>query len=202
MRAPHLQSPPDTARQALANAFLKRSIDLLARLSARAPSEVLDAALASPTDAGGLALLLSDLATLDLNLDSADPLAEAMARGVTVKQDLLLKAGGALTSTQVAQALGITRQGVDKRRVRGTLLAIPSGSGDYLYPACQFTETGVIDHLDDVLKAMQVESPWTRLSFLLSPAPALGGRTVLEALTGGDVAKSLSLAAAFGEQGA
>lgn len=197
-----VQTPPDTARQALANAFLKRSISLLTRLSARAPSEVLDAALASPTDAGGLALLLSDLATLDLNLDSADPLAEAMARGVTAKQELLRNAGGALTSTQVAQALGITRQGVDKRRVRGMLLAVPSGSGDYLYPACQFTETGVIDHLDEVLKAMQVESPWMRLSFLLSPAPALGGRTVLEALAGGDIAKSLSLAAAFGEQGA
>lgn len=202
MRAAHSRSTPDSARQALANAFLKRSMDLLVRLSARAPSEVLDAALASPTDAGGLALLLSDLATLDLNLDSADPLAEAMARGITVKQDLLQKAGGALTSTQVAQALGITRQGVDKRRTRGTLLAIPSGSGDYLYPACQFTETGVIHHLDEVLKAMQVESPWMRLSFLLSPAPALGGRTVLEALTAGDIAKSLSLAAAFGEQGA
>src|SRR5207302_7702997 len=99
-------------------------------------------------------------------------------------------------------ALGITRQAVDKRRSRGVLLALPSGSGEYLYPACQFTPDGVIPGLAAVLQAFRIENRWTQLSVLLAPAPGLGGRTVLQALQAGDVKQAVDIAAAFGEQAA
>ena len=190
------------AREALAQAFLGRSVKMLERLSSSASSETLKSALSSPTDIGGVATLLSDLAPLDVELSSVDPLVEAMALGAAIKQELLTGCGGGLTSSQVASALGITRQAVDKRRGRHALLAVANGSGEYLYPACQFTSTGVIPGLEEVLRAFQIRSPWTQLSALLAPAPALGGKTILEALKSGTIERAIAIAASFGEQAA
>ena len=191
-----------TQQYALAEAFLKRSIKMLERVSSTASPEALKAALSSPTDVGGVASLLSDLAPLGLDLSSVDPFVEAMARGAAVKEELLKNAGGGLKSSQVARALGISRQAVDKRRSRRALLAVPAGSGEYLYPACQFTREGVIPRFEEILQAFRLRNPWTQLSVLLSPAPALRGKSVLEVLKAGDVEKARSLVASLGEQAA
>jgi hypothetical protein len=103
---------------------------------------------------------LSNLALIGMDVSS--PLSDAAVRGIAIKQELLRAGGGGLSSQQVADALGITRQGVDKRRRRRGLLAVPSGSGEYLYPACQFTSDGVIRGLEAMLRAFQVRNPWTR----------------------------------------
>ncbi|SPE38988.1 conserved hypothetical protein [Candidatus Sulfopaludibacter sp. SbA3] len=79
---------------------------------------------------------------------------------------------------------------------------MPNGSGEYLYPACQFISAGVIPGLDEVLRAFQIRSPWTQLSALLGPAPALGGRTILEAMKSGAIERAIAIAASFGEQAA
>ena len=190
------------ARQALAQAFLARSVKMLERVSFSASSEALKSALSSPTDVGGVASLLSDLAPLGADLSAVDPFVEAMARGAAIKRELLTSGGGGLTSSQVSSALGITRQAVDKRRNRHALLAVPDGSGDYVYPACQFTSDGVITGLEEVLRAFQIQSPWTQLSVLLASAPALGGKTTLEALKSGAIERAIAIAASFGEQAA
>lgn len=180
-------SKSPNARLALAHTFLKRSVKMLERVSSAASPEALKAALSSPTDVGGVACLLSDLAPLGIDLSALDPFVEAIARGAAVKQELLKSAGGGLSSTQVASALGITRQAVDKRRSRRALLAVPNGSGEYAYPACQFTLEGVIPGLNEVLQAFQIHSPWTQLSALLVSAPGLGRKTILEMLKSGDL---------------
>src|SRR5207302_4227427 len=131
---------------AVVRAFLERSWFVLEHLTAKAPTPVLVAALAKPDPASGVADLLSKLAGMSVRVD-ADPFLEAMARGAEVKLELLDEAGGAWSAAQVAHALRISRQAVDKRRARGRLLAVPSGAGDYLYPRCQFTEEGVVPHL-------------------------------------------------------
>uniref|UniRef100_Q02CL2 DNA-binding protein n=1 Tax=Solibacter usitatus (strain Ellin6076) TaxID=234267 RepID=Q02CL2_SOLUE len=192
----------DRAHQALQHAFLMRSVKMLERVSSSASSEALKSALSSPTDIGGVASLLSDLAPLGVDLSAVDPFLEAMAKGAAIKQELLTKAGGGLTSSQAASALGITRQAVDKRRSRHALLAVPDGSGDYVYPACQFTKDGVIEGLDELLRAFQVHNPWTQLSVLLEPAPALRGKTIIETLKSGAVERAVAIAAAFGDQAA
>jgi hypothetical protein len=175
---------------------------MLERVSSTASSEALESALSSPTDVGGLASLLSDLAPLGVDLAAVDAFVEAMARGAAIKRELLTSGGGGLTSSQVASALGITRQAVDKRRGRRALLAVPNGSGEYLYPACQFTSDGVIAGLEEVLRAFRIQSPWTHLSVLLAPAPALGGKTILDALKSGAVETPVAVARSFGEQAA
>jgi len=190
----------DSGRHALAQTFLRRSVRMLERVSSAASPEALKAALASPTDVGGVASLLSDLAAFGLDLSPVDPFVEAIAHGAAVKRELLKLAGGGLTSKQAARALGITRQAVDKRRRRRALLAVPTGSGEHLYPACQFSSDGVIPGLEDTLHAFQIRNPWTQLSALLAPTPALQGRTVLEALQAGEIKRAVSVVASFGEQ--
>jgi len=192
----------DSAQRALAQAFLRRSVKMLERVSFSASSEALKSALSSPTDVGGVAALLSDLAPLGVDLSAVDPFVEAMARGAAIKLELLTNGGGGLTSSQVSNALGITRQAVDKRRLRRALLAVPNGSGEYAYPACQFTSDGVIPGLEDVLRAFRIGNSWTQLSVLLTPTPALGGKTIVEALKSGAVERAVAVAASFGEQAA
>src|ERR1700730_4246696 len=118
---------------------------------------------------------------------------EALAPGAAIKLEWLTSGGGGLTSSQVSRALGITRQAVDKRRRRRALLAVPTGSGEYLYPACQFTQAGILAGLEEALQAFQIRNPWTQLSALLAPVPALADRTVLETLQAGDVKKAVSI---------
>lgn len=151
---------------------------------------------------GGVASQVSDLISFGVDLSSVDPFVEAMARGAAVKQELLESASGGLTSSQVATALGITRQAVDKRRRRRTVLAVSMGSGEYLYPACQFGPEGVIPGFEEVLLAVQIRNPWTQLSALLAPVPALGGKTVFDALKAGETKKAASVIASLGEQAA
>ncbi len=81
-------------------------------------------------------------------------------------------------------------------------MAVPNGSGEYLYPACQFSPDGVLPGLERVLQVFAIRNPWTQLSILLAPAPALAGGTVLDALKSGKVENALRVAASFGEQAA
>lgn len=192
----------DGGRRALAQAFLNRSVTMLERVTSSASTEALRVALSSPTDMGGVASLLSDLAPLGVDLSATDPFMEAMARGTVIKRELLASCGGGLTSSQVSAALGITRQAVDKRRGRRGLLAVPSGSGEYLYPACQFTLSGVISGLEEVLRAFRIANPWTQLSALLAPSQALGGNTILDAVKSGDIERAIDIVESLGDQAA
>jgi|SRR5687767_8355453 len=197
----HNEHSVESARDVLAQTFLKRSVRMLERVSSAASPDALKAALTASTDIGGVATLLSDLAPLGVDLSSVDPFVEAVARGIAVKQDLLRRAGGGLTSSRAAKVLGITRQAVDKRRCRGMLLAVPTGSGEYLFPACQFTPDGLIPGLEHVLEAFRIRNPWTQLSALLAPTPALGGKSIFKALKAGKVKKAVDVAQSLGEQG-
>ncbi|HYH81465.1 MAG TPA: hypothetical protein VEX86_16800 [Longimicrobium sp.] len=181
--------------------FQKRTEALVQRLVDQASDDTVAAALAAPSDFGGLARLLSDMAPLGGALGAIDPLAEAVARGAETKQALLRDAGGGWSSTQAAAHLSITRQAVDKRRRAGKLLALRAGSGDYVYPACQFIEDGVLAGLDRVLAAFPPSGGWTRLDVLLAPAEEIGGVSPLDALRGGDVDAALLVASMVGEQG-
>ena len=101
---------------------------------------------------------------------------------------------------EAASALGITRQGVDKRRRAGRLLAVTVGRRGYLYPAWQFTSGGVLPGLEQVLAALRDHDSWMQLAYMVNPNTALGGRTPLVELRDGNLAAVLRAARTYGEQ--
>jgi hypothetical protein len=185
-------------RDNIRDAFLKRSYQALERMAAVATSEELVEALAAPTDIGGMARLLSDIGTLQPECLALDPWAEFLAKGAVMKQELLREAGGAYTTGQVADLLGISRQAVQQRARRGTVLALEAGAAERYYPAIQFDTTGTVAGLEEVLAAFTVADPWTRLSVLLDTDESLGGKRVIDALRAGKLEQVLRVVRSFG----
>lgn len=129
-----------------------------------------------------------------------DPLAAARARGVLAEKRLLESEGGVLSADEVAAALRITRQAVDKRRRLGRLLAVPRGANRWAYPAWQLAKGHTLPGLEDVLHALRHHDPLSQLTFFLAPDDVLGDRTPLAALRQGDVKAVLHATEGYGEQ--
>jgi hypothetical protein len=185
-------------REKMMAAFLNRSYLALRRMVELAPTEDLAKALAAPTDIGGMTLLLSEIGTLQPECLVLDPFAEFLAKGALRKQALIHEAGGAYSTAEVAALLGISRQAVQQRVRRGTLLALTMGQGEYQYPAIQFDENGTIPGLAQALSRFTVTDPWTRLSVLLDTDELLQGRRVIDALREGDLEPALRVIESFG----
>jgi hypothetical protein len=118
------------------------------------------------------------------------------------KQEMLEASGGALTSEQVAEVLGISRQAVDKRRASNQLLALTQGRRGYSYPNFQFDDGKTVDGLEEVLGELSALDPWMQLAFFTSANERLGGSAPLEKLQKGHKDEVKAVANGFGEQGA
>ena len=93
----------------------------------------------------------------------------------------------------VQQILGVTKQAVSKRR----LLALTTGSGRVVYPAFQFTGSGVVPGIAEVVAILPEDlvSPWTVASWLVSPDAELDGERPIDLLADDETAPVLALAA-------
>lgn len=129
-----------------------------------------------------------------------DPLRVARARAARRMAELLAAEGGPMGVETVAELLHITRAAVDKRRRTGTLIGVDDGGRAVLYPGWQFSSTGALAGLDEVLRAMVIHDPWMRIEFFLSPDPELGKRP-LDELRAGRKADVIAAARRFGRQG-
>jgi hypothetical protein len=176
-------------------AFLARSIEAITRI-VETDSKAVAVALEAPTDVGTLAYVVSAAAATSA-IAQLDPEAALLAEGAKLKSDLLERAGGTLGVGQVAGLLRVSRQAVDKRRKAGKLIAVPAGQ-DYVYPACQFTDEGIVPGLDKSLEAMPIRDPWMRLEWLLTEDDALEGMSPLAALKSGAIRQVVELAAGHG----
>jgi hypothetical protein len=88
----------------------------------------------------------------------------------------------------VADVLGVSASAVRSRRARGSLLALRTGSGSWVYPAWQFDHGGqVLPGLVPVLRVLAGGdvSAWTLASWLRSPEVELSGRTPFAVLHAG-----------------
>ncbi|MGI9090145.1 MAG: DNA-binding protein [Gemmatimonadaceae bacterium] len=197
---------PPSRQSATKRMFFERSMRALLELVDTASEKVVEEALKSRTGAGGIARFVADAIPLSAGLADADPLAASFARVAEKKQALLKRAGGVFGATQVARLLdGISRQAVEKRRAAQQLLAVRSASGDYQYPACQFTPDGVVSHLGEFLRASRFRDPWMQLQLLLSTPETLAGQRVIEALASPDAqvhTEAIRVAQSAGELGA
>lgn len=182
-------------------AFYSRVLRAFRRLENDLPATLIDEATAAPTDyLVAVEALSSAPETAELVAD--DPFVAAKFRGLKRKQQMLEAAGGALTSEQVSEVLGISRQAVDKRRAANQLLALTQGRRGYSYPSFQFEDGKTISGLEDMLAALKDLDPWMQVVFFTSPHDRLGGKTPLEQLHKGLVGEVKAAAGGYGEQGA
>jgi hypothetical protein len=182
-------------------AFYSRILRAFRKLESDLPSALIDEATAAPTDyLVALEALSSAAGSSQLIAD--DPFIAAKFRGLKRKKEMLETAGGALTSEQVAEVLGISRQAVDKRRSSNQLLALTQGKRGYSYPSFQFEDGKTIPGLEEVLGELKPLDPWMQMVFFTNPHERLGGKTPMERLLKGSIEDVKSIAVDYGEQGA
>ncbi len=131
-------------------AFCTRILRAVAGLEDDLTSALIEEATAASTDQLVMLEALSS-APWVVELAAKDPILEAKLRGLQLRQDILEKFGGAMTSEGVAEVQQISRQAVDKRRARNQLLALTQSRKGYSYPSFQFEEGKTLAGLDRVL---------------------------------------------------
>jgi len=182
-------------------AFYSRIVRAFLRLEGELSSSLIDEVTAAPTD------FLAALEALTSSPEAAqlvaeDPFLAAKLRGIKRKKEMLEAAGGALTSEQVAEVLGISRQAVDKRRASQQLIALTQGKRGYSYPSFQFEDGKTLAGLEEVLSDLKNLDPWMQMVFFTSPHERLKGKSPLEVLRKGGVEQARAVAIDYGEHGA
>jgi hypothetical protein len=187
----------------LVEAFVARGARALARIAQRMPRERQVEVVGAENDTDMLFRSLQDAAALgaEIKPDAPDPLTAAFLRGAEMKRALLEAEAGVLSAQQLAEHLGITAQGLGKRREKGQVFWLEVGDG-YVYPAFQIGADGLLPGVRDVLDAFAIADPWTRVNFMLTGDARLGGRRPIDVLREGDIASVIRTARAYGEHGA
>ncbi len=104
------------------------------------------------------------------------------------------------STTGIARVLGgVSRQAIEERRRRRTILALRTADGVWVYPAFQLDERNrVVRGLAEVLDRFRPQTPddeWMVASFVAAAQPGLGDRTIVDHLqAGGGLAPILDLA--------
>lgn len=180
--------------------FMMRAINAVLKFTELSEDSIMDAAKSSrDLDVLVKGLLASPIVE---DLRAVEPLTPAFIRGYEAKRKLVEEHGGALSAEKVGELLGITRQAVEKRRQAGKLLALSIGRHGYRYPAWQFTESGTLPGLDQVLRVLSSHDQWMQTAFFVSGNPRLDNRTPREMLQMGETDRVLNAAAVYGEHGA
>jgi len=133
-------------------------------------------------------------------------LERAFARAEVSKAELL-NSPDMLNGEDLGRALGLSRTTIDNRRVEGKLLALefPTKRG-FRYPRWQrelVEERQTREQFEAVLERLRTVGDWSRYRFFMQNAPALNGRTPLEALRAGATDEVIAEAETWarGEQG-
>jgi hypothetical protein len=165
------------------------------------PRERLVEAVGAETDTDVLFLSMLDASAFGAEIVAEpDPLTTALLRGAEMKREMLKAEGGALTASQLAAHLGMTTQGLGKKRDRNQVFWLEVGDG-YVYPAFQVGKTGLLKGVRDILSAFPVDDPWMRVNFMLTGDRRLGGERPLDLLRAGQVEAVVEAAGMLGEHG-
>lgn len=186
----------------LIGAVLERMERVLRQsLTRMSPEEVMRAVAAE-----NAAETVAEVLLADPEVGAAEQSAwiRGLLRGARHKRALLERAGGAMSSSEVSDLLGISVQAVKQRIERRAILAVPLAGGTWGFPAKQFDADGrVRAGVTEVLKAAPEANPWVVLSVLADSPPGERDGTVFENLDDAEVrAGAVALLAGYGEQGA
>lgn len=181
-------------------AFCARMLRAVKELEANLTSTLIDEATSAPTDQLVMVEAVSSAPWVS-ELAVQDPIVAAKLRGFELRQEMLKKSGGALSSGKVAELLNVSRQAVDKRRAANQLLALTQGRRGYSYPTFQFENGKTLEGLETVLKSLSALDPWMQVRFFTSPHERLADKTPIEALRKGRTNDVVRVASEYGEQG-
>lgn len=187
----------------LVDAFVVRTTRALKRIAERMSQERLIEAVGAPTDTDALFMSLRESVAIaaEIELDKPDPMTEAHLRESETKREMLKSEGGALTAFELSKHLGITPQGLGRKRFRNQVFWLGIGDG-YVFPAFQVGENGLLPGTRDVLDAFTVDDPWMRVKFMLRGNQRLGGKRPLDLFRKGEIDEVVKAAAAYGEDDA
>jgi hypothetical protein len=172
-------------REGIEESLEERAITLFRASLKRMTPEQLQRAVAAETAAGTVVEVLS--ASPDVGLQKETAMTRALARGAVAKQEMIVEAGGCLSSGEVSRMLGITASAVNIRRTRRTILTVPLSGGEWGFPARQFADGDVRGGVAEVVRAAGDMNPWVLLSILLDPLPGADGATLLDRLDDAEV---------------
>lgn len=181
--------------------FRKRAWNAVLSLEENLSKQSMDEAATASSDYMVLVNALS-AAPVAIELATSDPLAAARLRGSEQKKQLIKEGGGVVNSAEAARLLGITRQGVDRRRTQNRLIGLTQGRRGYAYPLFQFVENSTLRGLEEVLKVLGGGDPWKQLIFFVNPNDRLNGNIPARELLKGNLEGVLRAASCYGEQGA
>ena len=168
-------------RQELEEALLRRVEGSLRASLRRMTSSELMRAVEAPSPAATVARIIS--ATPDVGMPDESAWTRALARGAARKQEMIQRAGGVLTSSEVAELLGITVSAVNQRKNRHrSILAVPLSGGEWGFPARQFVDGAIRDGVAEAVREAADLNPWVLLSILLDDVSEEGGPTLLDRL--------------------
>lgn len=123
---------------------------------------------------------LHRLVEIDPAIADTDPaeLAEQLVSAVPTRHDLDRLTGPFYDTAGLTKWLDVSRQALDDRTKKGTLLMCRLQDGTRVYPAWQFRNNRTtVPHLAEALKILRVgaESPWTVATWLRTPLSKLDG---------------------------
>lgn len=159
--------------------------------------------VAAAADPANLARLTGIAFRQEFPVAKADNrLANAVARGITVRQKLMGAEGGSLSAEEAAREIGISKTAILKRYQKGQVIAWREERQNAArFPVWQFKDRRVLDGLEEILKVLNGGSRLDdvgRMLFFLSRMGFLGGRRPLDCLRAGEVNKVLQAAEGYG----
>ncbi len=137
------------------------------------------------------------------NATREEKLAQAIARGVPVRQQMALDEGGSISAEEAARLLGVTKQAVLGQYHAGKLLGFRTEKQRSIrFPVWQFADGQRLPGLGEILlrlRASEVLDDWGKIGFFLQQHRLSRGRRPLDYLREGKIEEALRIADAFVE---
>ncbi len=171
--------------------LLARLVDDLSAVPAKRAKAEFDALLGAGATHTEIFARLAELSYSTRNREPTlqESLRLSHLRSLDSLDALMEETGGSCDTNETRRLLGgISRQAVDARVERGTILWAKLGR-QRRFPLAQFDVANARIHpdvLDTIAELKHVASPVSRVSFMLAPKRALGGARPIDLLTAGE----------------
>jgi len=135
--------------------------------------------------------------------DPDNRLASAIARGIPARRKLTTDEGGSFSAEEAAHEIGISKQAILKRYLKGQLIAWREERQSAVrFPVWQFRDHKVLDGIEETLQVLNTGNrldDFGRMLFFLSNHGFLGGKRPLDCLRLGETERVIQAAEGYVE---